>query len=58
MNQADDDGQTPLRLASQKGHLEVARVLLAHEDVAVNQADVDGLTPLSEAGSPEIASIL
>ena len=45
MNQASDDGATPLFLASQSGHSEVVSMLLAKEGVNVNQGP-DGNTPL------------
>ena len=46
VNQASDDGKTPLGTASTQGHHEVAQALLEHEDVAVNQAIADGESPL------------
>ena len=38
VNQAWDDGVTPLYIASQEGHCEVVSMLLAKEGVDVNQA--------------------
>ena len=38
VNQATNDGATPLCIASQNGHCEVVSMLLAKEGVDVNQA--------------------
>ena len=38
VNQATNDGATPLFIASQKGHAEVVSLLLGKEGVDVNQA--------------------
>ena len=38
MNQADNDGSTPLWIASYKGHLEIVKVLIS-ESGLVNQGD-------------------
>ena len=35
------DGFTPLCMASQKGHKEVVKLLLAQAEVAVNQAELE-----------------
>jgi ankyrin repeat protein len=45
LNTADKDGDTPLYIASQNGHLEVQRDLLKH-GADVKTADKDGDTPL------------
>ena len=62
VNQAQKDGATPLYIASQNGHPEVASLLLAKEGVRVNQAlEKDGLTPLfiaSRNGHTEVVSLL
>ena len=46
VNQAANDGATPLFIASQEGHAEVVSMLLAKQGVDVNQAMNDGCTPL------------
>ena len=49
VNQAADDGWTPLLFASQGGHAEVVSMLLAKQGVDVNQATNNGCTPLCMA---------
>ena len=49
VNQANEDGVTPLYYACQEGHVDVVRLLLARKDIHVNQADNDGVTPLYRA---------
>jgi ankyrin repeat protein len=46
VNQATQDGTTPLFMAAQKGHLEVVRALVTELGADVNQATQDGATPL------------
>ena len=46
VNHADQDGFTPLFVAAQIGHLEVARALVTELGADVNQATQDGFTPL------------
>jgi hypothetical protein len=61
VNQAADDGATPLFMASQKGHAEVVSMLLAKQGVNVNQAANSGATPLyvaSQNGHAEVVSTL
>ena len=61
VNQAENDGITPLFVASQKGHAEVVSLLLSKEGVDVNQAVNNGDTPLfmaSENGHAEVVSLL
>ena len=66
VNQADEDGATPLYVASRGGHAEVVSMLLAKEGVNVNKAwnghgDGQGITPLRAAidgGHTEIAKQL
>jgi ankyrin repeat protein len=49
VNQADDNGVTPLSIACHGGHLKVVELVLAMDGVQVNQADGKGVTPLSIA---------
>ena len=61
MNQASDNGTTPLYIASEKGHAEVVSILLAKQGVNVNQTMNDGATPLYAAslqGHTEVVSML
>jgi ankyrin repeat protein len=46
VNQAMNDGSTPLFIASQNRRSEVVSMLLAKQGVDVNQAMNDGATPL------------
>ena len=60
IDQARNTGFTPLYIACQEGHLDVARLLL-ETGAAVNQAHVSGATPLFIAcieGHLEIARLL
>ena len=60
VNQAPNDGATPLYIACDKGHTEVVTKLLA-ANADVNQADNDGATPLFIAchnGHTEIVATL
>jgi ankyrin repeat protein len=60
VNQACNTRWTPLLIASEKGHAEVAQLLLEH-GADVNQAQVDGWTPLliaSDEGHAEVAQLL
>ena len=57
---ANKDGRTPLHWASENGHLEVAKLLLAN-NANVDAADKDGRTPLHFAcqnGHLEVAKLL
>ena len=45
VNDADDNGTTPLYMASQEGHHETVKLLL-DADADVNAADSNGFTPL------------
>jgi len=61
VNHTDEDGCTPLYIASQEGHAEVVSMLLAKQGVKVNQAKNDGATPLflaSLKGHTEVVSML
>ena len=46
VNEGDEDGTTPLMLASWGGHLETVLTLLRHKSVSVNQQNSDGHTAL------------
>ena len=46
VNQAENNGATPLFIASQEGHVDVVRQLLLREDADVNLAENNGATPL------------
>ena len=61
VNQATNDGRTPLYIASHKGHAEVVSMLLAKQGIDVNQARGTGATPLwiaSYKGHAEVVSML
>ena len=45
MNQADEDGATPLFIAAHQGHFTVAQLLIDYE-AKVNLAMSNGATPL------------
>jgi hypothetical protein len=54
-------GVTALMFASQQGHVEVVRLLLAHPDVEVNKGPADGATALivaSQRGHVEVVRLL
>ena len=60
MNKANKDDVTLLHIASQQGHLEIVKVLIASGG-SVNEADNDGATPLhiaSQQGHLEIMKVL
>jgi ankyrin repeat protein len=46
VNEAGETGWTALMLASENGHVEVVRLLLARQGVEVNKSSVDGYTAL------------
>ena len=48
INKSQDDGITPLNIASYEGHVEIARLLVLSK-ADVNKAAVDGATPLDIA---------
>jgi ankyrin repeat protein len=57
---ADNDGATPVIIASENGHASVCDVLLSH-GAQVNQADNDGTTPLfiaSQNGHASVCDVL
>ena len=61
VNQVDNDGWTPLFIASHEGHSEVVSMLLAKRGVDVNQSADDGDTPLYIAinrSHAEVAKLL
>ena len=49
MNQATTGGVTPLYIACQNGHVDVANFLVQEGGAEVNQAKTDGATPLHVA---------
>lgn len=44
--QRDNDGQTPLFLASQNGHADTVKLITAYDLLSINQQDTQGNTPL------------
>ena len=61
INTVDNDGKTPLILASQKGHSKVVELLLHEEDIEVNKVDSGGKTPLiwaSQEGHSNVVELL
>jgi len=61
INEADQYGETPLHYASQEGHTEVVKVLLATAGIKVNKSDQWGQTPLGTAsreGHAEAVKVL
>ena len=61
VNQADNNGATPLHIASRNGHADVVRLLLTRNNIQINQANDDGETPLLIAckeGNVDIARLL
>ena len=61
VNQAHNDGTTPLNVACQLGHLDVVQVLLTKKEIQINQATNDGRTPIniaSDFGHTEIVRLL
>ena len=57
VNRAMEDGRTPLFIASEKGHVDAARLLL-DKGAEVDKADEDGETPLLVAKALVRASIV
>ena len=60
VNQGDNDGVTPLYVASENGHLEIVKFLIASGG-SVNEGDKDGITPLmiaSNYGHFEVVKVL
>ena len=49
MNEADEDGMAPLYIACEKGHLEVARMLLSADGIEPNPANAYNQTPVNIA---------
>ena len=54
----DDTGQTPLSMASEKGHKDVVQLLLATGQVDVDSKDKNGQTPLSMAAESGYESVV
>ena len=44
VNQATDDGSTPLYIASQQGHTDIVVILSGTPGIQINQANNDGCT--------------
>jgi len=60
INQATNDGRTPLYTACQKGHVKVVKALLTNKEIDINK-EWKGKTPLAcaiEEGHTEIAALL
>jgi ankyrin repeat protein len=49
VNQADEDGDTPLSIAADAGNLDMVRCLIMELGADIDQADNDGRTPLMVA---------
>ena len=61
VNKADNDGDTPLWIASSQGDVEVVKLLLAAPGIDVNLANNNGATPLftaSQEGRAEVVKLL
>ena len=61
VNQAEEEGWTPLLVACHEGNREVVDLLLQHEGVGVNQAMENGVTPLwiaCQKGHREVVDLL
>ena len=57
MNTKDNRGKTSLHRAAEKGHKEIAELLIA-AGADLNAKDDDGTTPLDMADDKEIADLL
>jgi hypothetical protein len=51
INQADDNGSTPLYIASENGCIDVVKLLLGQRYIDVNRADNDDSTPIEKLWS-------
>jgi ankyrin repeat protein len=61
INQAMDDGATPLNMACQQGHVKVVKALLARTEVQINKPMNNGATPLivaSYLGNSSVVDVL
>ncbi len=55
--QGTSSKKTPLHLAASQGHVNVAKLLIAHKE-DVNKGDISGLTPLHDAATRKVAELL
>jgi ankyrin repeat protein len=61
INQAANDGATPLLIACQYNHLKIVLALLARNEIQINQPENDGTTPLiiaSYLGNSSVFEVL
>ena len=58
VNQAMNNGITPLYIACARGNVDIVRLLLGRDDIDVNQAKEDGTTPLSIAQAKKFTEIV
>jgi hypothetical protein len=58
VNQADDDGFTPLYIAAQQGHHSVVQCLVKELGANVNRATLDGSTPLMIAAAQKHTEVV
>jgi ankyrin repeat protein len=58
INQAWNDGTTPLSIACKEGHMKVVNALLAKKEIQINQPKNDGTTPLIAASYLGISSLV
>ena len=58
INQAANDGSSPLYIACKKGPVDVVQVLLTRKEIQINQAANGGFSPLNEASNSGHTSIV